>query len=153
MQVFQSVRSPSRGSQGPWLISSRLQVNLRVSPAWTRSGFPSRNVLFALGQSIMIFRNKKCMPKGKLVISRFTLVRIQISDSVGMRSLWRGCGSHRCGSSTCPGVKLPSSLSLLILSKIKIHQLINLFLNIGDGECKSKRKKQPFQEGSRQKRL
>lgn len=65
---------------------------------------------------------------------------IIVSDSVGTRSLWKGCESHRCGSSTCPRVKLPSPLSLFILSKIKSHQLIHIFLNTGDGECKPKEK-------------
>lgn len=82
------VRSPSRGSQGPGLKSNRLQVNLGISPAWTRSRFPSRNILFASGQSIMIFRNKKTHSEGKADYQlRFKLVGIQISNPMGIRSL------------------------------------------------------------------
>lgn len=64
-QGFWDVRSPLGVAEAPGLKPDRLQVNLGICPAWTRSVFPSQKVLFASGQSFTVFRNKKHILKGK----------------------------------------------------------------------------------------
>lgn len=61
--------APRGAAEATGLESNRLQVNPGVCRAWTHSRFPSQNILFASGQSITVFRNKKYIPKGKLVSS------------------------------------------------------------------------------------
>lgn len=75
---------------------------------------PSGGIWFALGRSAGVFRNKTTHPEGKAGDQlRFRVLGVQSSGSVGMRWLWRGCGS-----STCPGVRLPPPLSLFVSSRI-----------------------------------